>query len=221
MTARLAALAGIVGPLWFLGGTLVFASFRQRYDPLAQAISELGEEGAANAAAWNVLGFGVNALCHALFAATLWRALRSDAKGRWVAGLMAVAALALAASGAFRCDPGCPPLPATLTGILHNVVGLAYFALIGVLPLLAWRAFAGHAAWQGLARPSLCVGIALVALFLVGPLFGPGRVGAWQRVYLLLAYGWMGAVAIRLFWLGGSQVRPAVTQSPHAHAPAV
>ncbi|HET7771603.1 MAG TPA: DUF998 domain-containing protein [Chloroflexota bacterium] len=197
----MAALAGVAVPLWFFGATLVFGALRDGYDPLVDAISELGQEGGRNALAWNVLGFGGTALLHALFAAAAWRSLASDAKGRWVAGLLAFAALALAASGAFRCDPGCPELPGSLLGMLHNVAGLAYFATMTVLPLVAGRLFAARPEWAPLARATLYAGAALVALFLAGPVLGPARVGAWQRAFLLLSHAWLAALSVRLYVL--------------------
>lgn len=200
MGRRLLALAGLLGPLWFLGGSLIFGALRPGYDPLVQAISRLGEQGGGHALAWNLVGFATTGLLHLAFALALLRALGRRAAGAWMAGLMALAGLTLLGAGKFSCDPGCPVVPASADGVLHNVVGLTYFAVLAVLPLVGWRAFAARDAWRGLARPSLLVGPLLVALFVASPiLFGPSHVGLGQRLFLLPAYAWQAVIAVRLF----------------------
>jgi hypothetical protein len=82
--------------------------------------------------------------------------------------------------------------------LLHTIVGLTYFAITTVLPLVAWRTLRARADWHSFAWPSLAVGVVLVALFLIGPALGVDPVGVRQRVVLLMAYAWQIAVAFRL-----------------------
>lgn len=191
------ALAGALVPIWMLGGSLLLGLTRPGYEPLRDAISELGERGASTALLWNVGGFGVVALLYAAYAL----AIRARLGPGWVFGLTALQAVFIAASASFDCDPGCPPVPETATMTGHILVGLAYFGITTVLPLVAWRTFRRRPEWASLARPSLAVGVVLVALFLVGPTLGEDRVGVWQRTTLLVAYAWQGAVALRLYGL--------------------
>jgi len=80
----------------------------------------------------------------------------------------------------------------------HTIAGLAFFAITTLLPLGAWRTFRRQPAWRSWARPSLAVGVILVVLFFIGPALGEDRVGAWQRLDLLLALSWQAAVALHL-----------------------
>lgn len=200
------ALAGALSPVWMLGGSLLLGLSRPGYEPLRDAISELGERGASTAPLWNIGGFGVVALLYAVYAL----AIRAGFGIGWLSGLTAMQAVFIAAGAGFECDPGCPPVPVTATMTGHIIVGLAYFAITTVLPLVAWRVFRRRPEWISLARPSLAVGLVLVALFLVGPTLGENRVGIWQRTTLLVAYGWQAAVALRLSaLLRGSVAEPA------------
>lgn len=192
--SSLLALAGALQPIWFLGGSLLFGSWRSGYD-VSHAISALGEQGSTNAVAWNVLGFGGSALLYTLFAGAV-----SAALGRgWLFRLTALQAVSIAASGTFGCDPGCPPMMSSWQGWAHTVVGLLYFAVTCIVPVVAWRTFRRRAPWRSLAPASLVAGVVLVGLFFAGPfLFGPELVGIWQRLTLLVAGAWATLVALRV-----------------------
>jgi hypothetical membrane protein len=201
------ALAGVLQPIWFLGGSLLFGALRPGYEPLRDAISELGEQGASNALLWDVGGFGGMAVLYALYAA----AIQAEFGAGLLFGLVALQAIATAGSGLFSCDAGCPPVALSTSGSLHIVFGLSYFLITTLIPFVAWRQFRARADWRSLARISLWTGTLLAALFLVGPSLGVDRVGAWQRADLLLAYAWQIAVAIRLYRLLD---RPDVHEAP-------
>lgn len=201
---RWPALAGILQPLWLVGAALLLGATRPGYDPLRDGISELGEAGAPTALAWNLGGFGVVALLHATYAL----AIRSAFGTGWLFRLTVLQATLIAASGVFRCDPGCPAVPATPLMLLHTLVGLSYFAVTVAAPLVAWRTFRRRPEWRALARWSLAAGGLLVLLFLIGPALGADRVGVWQRATLLTAGAWQASVAFRLLRLRVRGVSP-------------
>jgi hypothetical membrane protein len=188
------ALAGVFEPLWLFGLSISLGLLRPGYEPWRDAISELGERGAANALLWNLGGFGVIAVLYAVYAI----AVRGLFGSGWLFRLTVLQAIFIAASASFNCDAGCPPVPQSGTMLGHMIAGLAYFAVTCVLPLVAWRTFRLRSEWAPYARPSLFVGLVLVALFIIGPFLGADRVGIWQRTTLVVAYAWQIAVALRL-----------------------
>jgi hypothetical protein len=202
---QLFALAGALALVWILAGSVVFGALRAGYDA-SHAISELGAQGSPNAAVWNVVGFGGTAVLYALYSV----AIAAEFGRGWLYRLTLVQVAAIAGSGLFGCDPGCPAAMTSWQGWGHTVAGLTYFAVTCVLPLVAWRGFRSRGAWRSLAPISLVAGIVLVGLFLVGPfLFGPELVGIWQRTTLVLVAAWTVVVGLRLSWLQRDDV-PAV-----------
>jgi hypothetical protein len=191
------ALAGPLAIVWVLAGSVVFGALRAGYDA-SHAISELGAQGSQNAVLWNVVGFGGTAVLYALYSA----AIAAEFGPGWLYRLTLVQVVAIAASGLFGCDPGCPPAMTSWQGWAHTVVGLSYFAVTCVLPLVAWRVFRGNGEWRSLAPISLVAGIVLVGLFLAGPFaFGPELVGIWQRTTLVLVGAWTALISLRLWRL--------------------
>lgn len=204
------AFAGVLQPILLLGGSLLMGGLRPGYNPLRDAISELGEQGAANASLWDLGGFGGSALLYAAYAP----AIRAAFGGGWLFRLVVIQALAMAASGVFRCDPGCPPIPQSTSMWGHTISGLTYFAITSVVPFVAWRTFRSRTEWRSLALVSLGVGLLLTLLFFIGPALGADRVGVWQRVDLVVAYAWQIAVALRLHAVLGSVGHGRATAPP-------
>ena len=214
--ASIFAIAGALQPLWIFAWSIAFGSQRGGYDA-THAISELGQQGSANAAAWNVVGFGGSALLYGLFSLAILREFGSS----WLFRIAVLQAVALGASGVFSCDPGCPPQMTTWQGWAHTAVGLSYFAVTTVAPLVAWRAFRRRMRWRSRATVSLALGVLLVALFLGGPfIFGADRVGIYQRLTLALTGAWTLVVASGV-WQGRRQLgRDGNTFAVPARAPA-
>lgn len=203
------ALAGALQPIWLLGGAIVFGTYRAGYEPVAHAISELGQQSAPNAVAWNIIGFGGAATLLLFFAL----AIREIFGAGWLFRLLAISAIALYAGASFSCDPGCPPVPSSTAGILHNVAGLTYFALTALLPFVAWRTFRARDEWADLAPLTLAAGFLLLALFVLSPVtFGVERSGLGQRIFLAPAGLWSIVVATRVYRLAtGRTLRRAMT----------
>ena len=207
------SLAGVLGPVWLVGGSFALGASRPGYDPLRDAISELGERGASTSLLWNAGGFFIVGILFALYAV----AVRAEFRFGWLLVLTVLQAGLLASAANLPCDPGCPPVPETSTMLGHIVVGLGFFAITCLLPIVAWATFRSRSGWESYAKPSLAVGVVLVGLFILGPTLGPDRVGAWQRVTLIVAFSWQIAVALRLYRARSSKLgldRAAVAPRP-------
>jgi hypothetical membrane protein len=191
------ALAGAVEAFWFLGLSLLLGILRAGYDPTHDAISRLGEQGSAAPLLWNVGGFGIAAALYLIYAI----AIAGEFGRGWLFLATMLQAVAIAGSGVFSCDQGCPPLANSTSGTLHTVFGLPYFAITCLAPLIGARTFRRRDDWRGLTPASYANGILLIALFLVGPFLGADRVGLWQRVVLLPALAWQAWVSLRLYRL--------------------
>jgi len=205
-TASRLALAGIAMPIALLGFATLLGLVQPDYDPLRDAISELGAKGSPNQLAWQAGGFAVGAVLELLYAL----ALRTEFGWGWLAGLTLAVAASLAVMTVSPCDAGCPPVPASPTMAMHTVAGLTAFAIFFMLPIAGWRSFRRRSEWAGLARPSLVIGLVLVVGFLAGPVLGPDRIGAWQRAYLVLYAAWQISVATELYRRGAKDlIQPA------------
>lgn len=192
--SSVAALGGVIQPIWFLGGSIVFGAARDGYDA-THAISELGQQGAPNAVAWNVMGFAVSGALYLAFATAIAAGLGSG----WLYRLTVAQAFFLAAGGLFSCDPGCPPVMSTWQGWAHTVVGLTYFAITSAIPIVAWRTFRRRQEWRDLVPMTVIVAVIVIALFISGPfIFGAEHVGWYQRLTLAIAGIWSVLVALRL-----------------------
>jgi len=199
------ALAGAAEAAWFLGFSFVLGVLRAGYDPTHDAISRLGEQGSAAPLVWNIGGFGVAALMYAAYSIAIRDAFGT---GLFFAAT-ALQAATIAGSGVFNCDTGCPAVPLSTSGALHTVFGLPYFAVTCVAPFIAWRAFRSRDDWRGATMLSLAGGVVLLTLFFAGPVvFGATWIGLWQRLVLVPALVWQGAVSLHLYRLAR---RPAAT----------
>jgi hypothetical protein len=181
-------------PFWFLGFATILGLTREGYDPLRDAISRLGEQGAANSLVWQLGGFFTGGVLELGYAGALWSTFR----GALMTGLMVAIAALLATSAA-------APMPMEL----HMIAGLVLFACLALLPLAAWRQFRRLPEWADLSRGSLVVGVVLVVWFLMQPNFEPDRLGLWQRAFLVVALGWQVIVASRVRRLARRSLGPA------------
>jgi hypothetical protein len=106
---RAFALLGALPIIWILTASAVFGVGRPENDA-THAISELGQQGSANAVAWNVLGFGGVALLYALYAIPI----AAEFGRKWLFALVVLQMITTAGSGVFSCDPGCQPVMSML-----------------------------------------------------------------------------------------------------------
>lgn len=181
---------GIAANAMFWPLMFVMAAARPDYSHLHQAVSELGAYGAPRMWVWNVFGYVTPGLLLALFGWGLGRRLAP--RSRWLGGLMALAGLGLAFSGAFPADMEDRQGLATT---LHAVGSLS--SLFGwTLGILAAAVVARR------ARPDITAacGVALVAsvgaFFLYGLM--PDTPALVQRINFGVFFGWYLAVALLL-----------------------
>ncbi|HEY7418803.1 MAG TPA: DUF998 domain-containing protein [Ktedonobacteraceae bacterium] len=199
---RLLLACGVIGPLLFIVVFLILGATRPHYSAWYNVVSSLsqGEGG------WmQITNFIV---CGALmlgFAIGLRRALRAGRGSTWGPILLSIFGLCLIGAGIFVTDPllGYPPgAPSTPTvhGTLHNLLSLIVFATLIAACFVLARRDAANPVGRGWAFYSVATGI-LVAVFfvltdVVALLGGPA--GLIQRICIILGWGWLSLLAIRL-----------------------
>jgi hypothetical protein len=195
MSARLAALGGIAGPVAFVGAWSVGAAVtRRQYGPAHDAISRLAEIGADTrglmTAGFVCFGVGVPA-----YAAALRRVLDGPA---WItAAATGLSTLAVAAAPLGHSS-GVDSLHAAVAGL--GYITLAATPLLAARPLLR----RGH---HMLARLGITAGVVSGAALLAS-VIGGVPTGLFQRLGLTTGDAWIvaSAIAIATSRLGNSPV---------------
>jgi hypothetical membrane protein len=148
------------------------------------------------------------------FAVGLRQVLRTGRSAIWGPILFGVFGLALVTAGIFVTDGslGYPPGtttsgPQTLHGTIHGVAGLVTFFSLAITCFVMARRFASDPNWKGWTLASILVGIALIVLFIAFTTFSAldeygvlpnSPTGLLQRVAIILGWGWMALLALRL-----------------------
>lgn len=178
LSRRLAVLAGVGGPVSFVGAWLVAGARTEGYSPVQEAISQLAREGAPTGPLMTagLVGFGV---LMPIFAVPLAKALHQPALRFSVsyAGLatLGVAALPLSREGEMTVD------------LLHGVAAGSGYLAMAVSPLLGGLALRGRSRPVALA----CYSVAIIAaLALTASIPDSGYSGALQRLGLTLVDTW-------------------------------
>jgi hypothetical membrane protein len=206
---RLAALVGVVGPLFYVVLVTVLGLLWEGYDPVRDTQSELGAVDSPYRLLMNVAGFigvGVSILA---FAAAYCLLLRRSLAKTLATGLLVAAGVGMVAVGFFPCDAGC--VDATPTGRLHSVfsmpgaIGLPVAAMLSALVFRRDGRFG--TAWQVTSFWLRLVTLAsgpVIAAELVG-----GANGLLQRAAMWTPLAWVAAVSVKLYDLapGGLQTR--------------
>lgn len=191
-----AAVAGGLGVMLYVGAWAVAGVLTPGYDPLRQAISELFALGAPDLAQGLVSGaLTLTGLLLAACGPALHRGL--PGKGATGPVLVTVSGLATLGVVAFPCSAGCPGYGTSLTDSLHTITaGAAYLTLV-VAPVVFGLRLRGLAPW--FARASLLLGtIAVVGFVLryggVVPVLG----GLQQRIMNTVADAWYVLAALEV-----------------------
>jgi hypothetical membrane protein len=198
-------LLGVLGPALFVASFLVQGAFRPGYDPLRHPVSSLalgGSVGLVQSATFVLTG-----VLFVGYAA----ALRRAGCGWATPILVGVVGLGLIGAGIFAADPingyppGSPvPAPRTPLGVLHDLCSTPVFLALPVACLVMARRLGrwGARRWRAY---SIITALLYWALFVLAAL-GFNRAvesfvpigGLWQRLCLIVGFGWLAALAL---WL--------------------
>jgi len=195
---------GVAGPLLFIAVFLVEGATRAGYSAWRHYVSllSLGELGWVQVASF--LACGALVVC---FAVGLRRVLSSGRGATWGPILLAVFGISLIGAGVFPTDParGYPPgAPATIsaTGAIHMLISLFAFVSLPAACLVLARRFAGDPAWRGWGPYSVATGILVIVFFLATDVvanLGPDSpTGLVQRITIVLGWGWIALLALKL-----------------------
>ena len=198
---------GLITPPLDVLVTAWLGALDPNYSHVRQVISELGEDGRPYAgvfAAWCV----VYGLLFAGFAVALARGLGGHRRPWLPAGALLVVGVCSILSAAFPCDPGCAGR--TFSARMHFLIGEIAIAAIIAAPVLLWVAIRRDPVWRGHGLLSLAAAALLAAVTGWMAVCHYGELdrsacglGAAQRLFLVILYVWVEAIAIRLWRLAG------------------
>ena len=210
--AKIAALAGMLGPLLFVVTFSVEGWLRPGYDARRMFISalSLGPRG------WiQIVNFLFLGVALFVFSRGVAAAFREGKASRAGHVLLTIIAVALFASGPFVMDPmGTVREAMTVHGILHNIFGAFVFSLTPVTCFVFWRRFRTDESFRSLRTWTLVAGIvttlAVVLLRIATPRPpGPGNAltsftGVIQRTEAVTFFAWVFTFARALYRRAGA-----------------
>ncbi len=219
---RLLIACGAIGPILFILVFLVEGAIRPGYSAWHNFVSDLSLSNQGWMQIANFLICGVLMLC---FALGLRQVLRSSKGAVWGPLLLGIFGLSLLIAGFFVTDPSLgyyPPGTSSSTHTLHGTIHganapLAFGSLTIAIFVLA-RRFASDPAWRGWAFSSLITGILFVGFFIaclvVAVLDQHGVLpnapaGLLERIAIIIGWGWIALLALRLLRQMGSSVSKA------------
>lgn len=187
--------AGVLAPVVLIVAVIAAGIRYPGYKRRAQFVNELGTANSPVAWKYNA-AVAVTGLLIGLFAAGVWRVLEGAPMTPVMAGGLAVFGGGTLLMGLFRCEPGCPPAPGTVSGWIHTLAAV----LAGVGGPVASLAFGFWAAdqaggWLLTLYSLISGGGALALLFTALGAVGTGFEGLLQRLYLLVILAWLGVAA--------------------------
>ena len=205
-SAQLLALAGIGGPILFVLVFTIDGWLSPGYSSLSQSVSSLGTTGTY---AWiqntNFVVFGLLLMAFAVGFSRQMREVLSR-EGVWVSSLL------LLLTGAGLVNDGFFTQDSVMTfhGLLHALGFLVIFASLIVALLLIGRQLSSIAAWRGYGWYStitglLTLGVLVLSAVLADPLH---MTGLFQRILVVVAFGWYVVMGCRLFVFTRAQARP-------------
>jgi hypothetical protein len=193
-----AAACGLLAVLLAVVVPIAAGRLEPGYSHRSQFISELGAQGAANAAAVSLAGFapiGALVLAFLAFAHGTFPGTQIKTAGTLCLGMVGIAYLIAAL---FPCDAGCPG-SGSLSQSVHNTFG--FFEYIGAVVglILLGSAFRESIHWRPLVAACLAlvpvVAAALAAM--LTPQLAPVR-GLSQRLAEAAIFGWIAIVSVFL-----------------------
>lgn len=222
LITRLLIACGAIGPILFILVFLVEGATRPGYSAWHNFVSDLSLSNQGWMQIANFLLCGVLMLC---FALGLRQVLRSGKGAVWGPLLLGIFGLSLLIAGFFVTDPSLgyyPPGTSSSTHTLHGTIHgtnapLAFGSLTIAIFVLA-RRFASDPAWRGWALSSLITGILFVGSFIASlvvavldqnGILPNSPAGLLERIAIIIGWGWIALLALRLFRQMGSSVSKA------------
>ncbi len=199
------ALAGILGPIFFVLGFTIAGWLDPGYSPLSQSVSSLGGD-APHPWIQNT-NFVVFGLLLIAFATGFFHQMREvlSRKGLWTSTfLLALTGAGLVNDGFFHVGS-----VTALPGMLHALGFLVIFgSLVAALWLIGIQ-LRSLAAWRGYGWYTLLTSwVTLGVLFLSAALADPLQLtGLFQRILVMVAFGWYVVMGWRLFVFTKAQAR--------------
>ncbi len=191
-------MAGIMGPIFFAVIVIVLGYQWTGYNPLTQAISELGATNAPNMSI-QALNFAILGILTLVFAFGL---ALYDRHFRPASVLVGVYGLGASLAAVLPCDPGCLATSTSIVQIAHSLDALTSFVGLAVAPLIFWRSSKTLSSWTRTAVWSLRISIGSILLLgaylTIEVLSLSPYTGLLQRVFLGLLLAWMIMVAVHL-----------------------
>ena len=205
---RTLLLAGVVGPLLFIGVFLIEGITRPGYSAWRDFVSQLATGDGGWVQTVNFLVCGALVAC---FAAGLRLSLRSGRASVAAAVLIGLFAAALIVAGVFTTDPALDYPAGALQvhsahGMIHGLAGLAAFTLLPASTFVMAGRFAGDPATRRWALYSACVGALMIVCFIASTAFSTldatgvvanAPTGFFQRIAIIGGWTWMSSVAWR------------------------
>ena len=196
-------LAGVLGPLLFVGLSTLAGLLRPGYSPVNEAISDLG----AGPNAWvQNANFALSGMLFVVFAAGLYPRLRPFfSRGRLLTylGMFALSGIGLMGAAYFTVPVSTdPPSQQLIDGVLHGVCFALVFVPLSLALILTGRRLRAAPGWHGSGIHAQAAGWATLALFFVvyallavDGLYG----GLVLRGMVLVAFSWHVVTGWRLF----------------------
>src|SRR6266851_5156881 len=222
LITRLLIACGAIGPILFILVFLVEGATRPGYSAWHNFVSDLSLSNQGWMQIANFLICGVLMLC---FALGLRQVLRSGKGAIWGPLLLGIFGLSLLIAGFFVTDPSLgyyPPGTSSSTHTLHGTIHganapLAFGSLTIAIFVLA-RRFARDPAWRGWTLYSLVTGILFVGSFIAclavaqldqNGVYPNSPAGLFERIAIIIGWGWIALVALRLLRQMSSSVSSA------------
>ncbi len=222
LITRLLIACGAIGPILFILVFLVEGAIRPGYSAWHNFVSDLSLSNQGWMQIANFLICGVLMLC---FALGLRQVLRSGKGAVWGPLLLGIFGLSLLIAGFFVTDPSLgyyPPGTSSSTHTLHGTIHganapLAFGSLTIAIFVLA-RRFASDRQWRGWALYSLVTGILFVGFFIAclvvavldqNGVLPNAPAGLLERIAIIIGWGWIALLALRLLRQMGSSVSKA------------
>ena len=205
LVAQLCALAGVVGPIIFVLGFTIAGWLTPDYSPLRQSVSSLGAEGPylwlQNA---NFIVFGLLLMAFALGFFQQMQQLLTREGALTSTLLLMLTGAGLVNDGFFTEGP-----VTTLHGLLHGLGFLVIFVSLIVALFIVGHQLSSLAAWRSAGWYSTMTGLLTLGVLILSAVFAEPLqlTGLFQRVLVVVAFGWYVVMGIRLFIFARAQAR--------------